>query len=112
MEDKMIAAVNRTNKSEIFTIQRISNELKNQANCILSNSQFLLDVWDEIFKVLYKLQMNSNKRNIFINDLPIDELKVLIPKIIRSNIKSSGRINGISNILEGIEQFDESIKID
>lgn len=104
----MIAIENRINNREMFTIPRISNELKNQANCILSNSQFLLDVWDEVFDVLYKLQKNSEKGNIFINDLPIDELKVLIPKIIRSNIRSSGKINGISNILNGIDQFDES----
>jgi len=103
----MINSTETIKKREPFTVPRISNELNNQANCILSNSQFLLDTWEEIFSILFKLKKSSHQANLLVNGIPLKELKIVIPKIIKSNIRSAGKISGIANLLNGLDQFGE-----
>ncbi len=101
----MFAPLKVDRDNAVFTVPKISNELTNHSNCIISNSQFLLEIWNDVIQLLDVLQRKSPSGKILVNDVPLDELRRVMPQIIKSNIKSSGKISKMAELLSGLEEF-------
>ena len=78
----------------------IAHEINNPNNFILSNSQFIADVWPEINRIL--TSHAEEKGDFYLGKLPFSEAGGLIPKMLEGLVEGAHRINGI---VTGLKDF-------
>lgn len=78
----------------------IAHEINNPNNFILTNAQFIMDIWPDINKVL--TMYAEEKGDFLLGNLRFSETISYIPKILDGLIQGSHRIN---NIVSGLKDF-------
>lgn len=94
--------MNTENNQSLFStlsISRISNDLKNQANFILSNSQILIDIWNDVIKILECCHKGDLDKELIFDGFLLDEIKEIIPKLLTANIMGTSRISKIAGLV-------------
>lgn len=82
-----------------LTIARISNDLQNQANFILTNSQIMIDIWNDVIRILEYYHKGDLSRELIFDGLPLDEVKEIVPQLLTANITGSSRISKIAGLV-------------
>lgn len=78
----------------------IAHEINNPNNFILSNSQFMADIWPDINRILSHYAEENGE--FFLGRLPFSEAGRFIPKMLDGLVEGSHRINGI---VTGLKDF-------
>jgi len=78
----------------------IAHEINNPNNFILSNAQFMADIWPEISRILTRYAEDNGE--FYLGRLPLSEAGEFIPKMLDALVEGSHRINGI---VTGLKDF-------
>lgn len=78
----------------------IAHEINNPNNFILSNSQFIADIWPDINRILAHYAEENGE--FYLGRLPFSEAGKFIPKMLEGLVEGSHRINGI---VTGLKDF-------
>ncbi len=98
MEAKLLQA-NRMTSIGILAAG-IAHEINNPNTFILSNAQFLADVWPNVTKVLS--EYSAEHGEVCLGKIPLSEAGVLFPKVLEGLIEGANRIK---NIVNGLKDF-------
>lgn len=98
MEAKLLQA-NRMTSIGILAAG-IAHEINNPNTFILSNAQFLADVWPNVIKVLS--EYSADHGEVCLGKIPLSEAGVLFPKVLDGLIEGANRIK---NIVNGLKDF-------
>jgi len=78
----------------------IAHEINNPNNFILSNAQFIADIWPDISRILTHYAEENGE--FFLGRLPFSEAGKYLPKMLEGLVEGSHRINGI---VTGLKDF-------
>lgn len=78
----------------------IAHEINNPNNFILSNAQFIADIWPDISRVLTHYAEENGE--VYLGRLRFTEASAFIPKMLDGLVEGSHRINGI---VTGLKDF-------
>lgn len=86
----------------------IAHEINNPNNFILSNAQFISEIWPDISRILSMYAQDHDE--FYIGRLPFSEASALIPRLLSSLVEGAHRINGI---VTGLKSFarDEKTRL-
>jgi len=87
----------------------IAHEINNPNNFILSNAQFMSDIWPDVGRVLEEY---AEENGIFhLGKLPYNEAAAIIPRMLDGVVQGAHRINGIVTGLKGFAR-EEKTRLD
>ncbi len=98
-------------KVTTLTVNKISNDLNNQANYILINSQVILDIWEDVVKILQNFQKKNPDSNLSLSGISIKEVEKVVPKMLNANIVGSGRVSEIANLIKITDSYRDNFEI-
>ncbi|MRR05610.1 MAG: PAS domain S-box protein [Deltaproteobacteria bacterium] len=78
----------------------IAHEINNPNNFILSNAQFISDIWPDIIRIMSHYAEENGE--FYLGRLPFSEAQEFIPKLLDGLVEGSHRINGI---VTGLKDF-------
>lgn len=105
MDKKLINIELISPHTNVLTVNRIANDLNNQANYILINSQVIMDIWRETLKIIELYQKSNPDLNISLNGLSLNEVAEVVPMMLEANIVGSGRVSEIANLIKSTTRY-------
>jgi len=111
MKKQIIPIDKNSSEKYLLTVNRIANDLNNQANCILINSQIIMDIWKDATLLLQQFQENNPDRIVSLQGLSLSEVRDIVPKMLDANIVGSGRVSEIANLLKATDSYREHFEI-
>jgi len=107
MDKKMIHIELIDSEMTTLTVKKISNDLNNQANYILINSQVIMDIWNDVLKIVKLYQKANPEQNISLHGLSFKEVEEIVPVMLNANIIGSGRVSEIANLIKSTTSYRE-----
>ncbi|RQW86235.1 MAG: PAS domain S-box protein [Geobacter sp.] len=85
----------------------IAHEINNPNNFILSNAQFISDIWPDLNRILTKYAEEHGE--FYLGRLSFSEANEFIPKLLDGLVEGSHRINGIVTGLKDFARQEKSL---
>lgn len=85
----------------------IAHEINNPNNFILSNAQFMSDIWPDINRIL--MQYAEENGEFYLGKLRFSEAGAFIPKMLGGLVEGAHRINGIVTGLKDFARQEKTI---
>jgi hypothetical protein len=77
--------------------KQMIDEINNQINFILGNSQMLKEVWKDVEKIIHKY--NQENGDLYLGGIAFQHLRELVPRMLEDIIIGSMRISNISRVI-------------